>query len=125
MNQLKLYRQVLVGRIIVGLGNNKLVLDNGDWWKLAAPFDGDRLNVVGRPIASVWVVDGKLELIIDKEYRLYLHWRNEHGVITGPEFPTPGQMRVWDRSNDDPIWENIDRFLDLTERWLNREGYND
>lgn len=124
MNQLELYRQALVGKTISGLGTDKVILETGEWWKLAVPFEGDRLEIVGRPITSAFVIDGKLELVIDKEQRLYLHWRDENGNTIGPQFPEPGKIKAWDRSESDPFWDNLDRFLKIYERCSRRQNDN-
>lgn len=106
----------MVGKIIAGLGQDKVIFSTGEWWALATPFDEDRLQYVGRPIKSIRVIDGRLELIIDKERKLYLHWKDEHGRTTGPQFPIPGKIRCWDRSSSDPFWEFFERCLDIAER---------
>lgn len=119
-----------MGRVIAGLGKDKLILGafktatgeedpGGDWWRLAVPFEGDRLEYVGRSISSLRIIDGKMELIIDKKHRLFLDWNDEFGNRIGPQFPEPGKIRCWDRHNEDEFWKELDKFLDKFEGILN------
>ena len=118
MNQLKLYRQAMVSKQVAGLSKDMIVFSTGEWWALAIPFEGDRLEYIGRQIKSVRVIDGCLELIVDKQHKVYLHWKDENGITTGPRFPVPGKIRCWERSNEDLYWEHVDQFLKLSERIL-------
>lgn len=117
MNQLKLYRQAMVGKTIIGLGKSMIVFETGEWWALATPFDGNRLEYVGRQIKSIRVIDGLLELMIDKNHKVYLNWKDEHGITTGPQFPVPGKIRCWDRTSEDDFWQYLDTYLDIAEQF--------
>lgn len=120
MNQLKLYREALIGKTICGLGRDRVILDTGEWWKLSVEFEGDRLDYVGNTIESAHIVDGKLELILSNNNRLRLHWRNELGIITGPLFPEDGKMRAWRPDEDDPDLARLDRIITVLEKFYER-----
>lgn len=114
-----------MGKYLAGMNEDLIILEDGHWWKLAAPVTGDRLDYIGKPIKSLRVIDGKLEVIINKECRFFLHWRNEEGEIIGPQIPQPGKIRCWDSSMEDDFWAYLDAHLDKMEAaYEDINGYN-
>jgi len=118
MNHLKVYRENIVGKSIIGLGEDRVIFDTGEWWALAVPFKDNRLNYVGKKITSIRVIDNNLELIINKEQKLYLHWRDENDTITGPKFPEKGKIRAWELKDEDIFWKKFDQLCRIRERIL-------
>lgn len=116
MNHLRLYRQALVNKRIVGLSEIALTLEDGYWWALAETFSGDRTEVCGQFISSIRVIDGKLELAVGG-HKLYLNWLDPNGRCVGPQFPEPGMIRCW-RREEDPEWALIDEAFDTIDKAL-------
>lgn len=101
----------------MGLSQQKVVLDNGYWWQLAKPFEGDRLEYVGQVINSVRIINKMMELAISSGRKLHLHWRDKDDKVIGPQFPEPGKVRCWEQT-DMSDWAKIDKSLDKIERLL-------
>lgn len=116
MNHLRLYRQALVNKRIIGLSDTYLTLEDGYWWALAESFSGDKIEICGQFISSIRVIDGKLELAVG-ERKLYLDWLDPHGRCIGPKFPVPGMIRCWDHSEDSE-WQTIDDALNTIDKAL-------
>lgn len=109
-----MYRQVLLGKQIIGATAEQITFSTGEWWKLAVPAP-HWLDLIGTHVTGIRIVGDNMELTLDRTQKAFLHWRID-GRIVGPSFPIPGAPRCWDWGNEDPEWKRLDNILDEIDR---------
>lgn len=130
-NPLKAFQRKLKGKVVIGFGPEKIVLNDGSWWKLTDPVpDASRIDVCGRRIIAVQIVRKRLELTLHRptaqnDLKVYLDWIGRDGELIQPQLPISNQPKAFIPGPEDPILKEIDDSLDTIERILRGESWDD